>query len=215
MKDVTIILVDDHRLIREGIRTIIEKNPSFRVIAEATEGREAIKLCEKLTPKVVIMDVSMPGLNGIEATRTIRKENTEIRVIALSMYTNRQFVSGMLKAGASGYLQKDVESSELIKAIKTVVGGQKYICQSVSNVIIDEFLHGKSDEESPQLSAREREILQLIAEGKSSKEIADILFLSSKTVDAHRKNIMDKLDLYTLPELTKYAIKSGLTTLDS
>ena len=215
MKEVTIILVDDHRLIREGIRTIIEKNPGFRVIAEATEGREAIKLCKKHTPRVVIMDVSMPGLNGIEATRTIRRENSETRVIALSMYTDRQFVSGMLKAGASGYLQKDVESSELISAIKTVVAGQKYICQEVSNLITDKFLQDDNSKDKPELSGREKEILQLIAEGNSSREIADKLFLSRKTVDAHRKNIMDKLELYTLPELTKYAIRSGLTTLDN
>ncbi len=214
-EEVTIILADDHRLIREGIRTIIEKNSGFRVVAEATEGREAIKMCKKYAPRVVIMDVSMPGLNGIEATRTIRKENSKIRVIALSMYTDRQFVSGMLRAGASGYLQKDVESSELINAIKTVIAGQKYICQEVSNLIIDEFLQDDNLKEKPELSGREREILQLIAEGNSSREIAEKLFLSRKTVDAHRKNIMDKLELYTLPELTKYAIRSGLTTLDN
>ncbi|MFW5644777.1 MAG: response regulator [Bacteroidota bacterium] len=215
MKEVTILLADDHRLIREGLRTIIEKNPSFRVIAEATEGREAIKLCTNLKPQVVLMDVSMPGLNGIEATRKIKNENAETRVIALSMYTDKQFVTGMLKAGASGYLQKDVESSELITAIKTVIAGQQYICHEVSNLIIDEFLQDDNIHDKPELSGREREILQMIAEGNSSKEIAEKLFLSRKTVDVHRKNIMDKLELYTLPELTKYAIRSGLTTLDS
>jgi DNA-binding NarL/FixJ family response regulator len=209
-----ILIADDHKLFREGLKNVIEKNVSLKVIAEATEGREAIKLCSQLHPDVVIMDVSMPGLNGIEATRSIVKDYPHIKVIALSMHPDKQFITKMLKAGAYAYLQKDSEVSELINAIKIVSQDQKYISHNVSNIIIDEFLNGSAEEKS-QLSHREKEILQLIAEGKSSREIAEILFLSSKTVDAHRKNIMDKLNLYTIPELTKYAIKSGLTSLEN
>lgn len=209
---IKILLVDDHQILRDGIRNVIEKNTTMEVIAEAKDGREAIKLCKKLKPNVVIMDIAMEGLNGVEATKRIVAENPEIKIIALSMHSNKRFVLGMFKAGAYGYLLKDCDSEELIKAIKTVSINQKYIAQNISNVILSEFISGQLEEES--LTTREKEILQLIAEGKSSKDIGDILFLSSKTVDAHRKNIMDKLELYSLPELTKYAIKTGLISLD-
>lgn len=210
---VKIVLVDDHKIMRDGLRKIIESNSQFEVIGEAVNGREGIKLCENKKPDVVIMDIAMPDLNGVEATHQILATNPEIRIIALSMHSNKQFVSGMLKAGAYGYLLKDCDSDELITAIQMVSRNQKYIAQTISSLLINEYLHTLNEDES-ELSSREKEILQLITEGKSSKEIADILFLSSKTVDAHRKNIMDKLNLRTLPELTKYAIKSGLTTLD-
>lgn len=209
---IKILLVDDHQILRDGIRNVIERNTTMEVIAEAKDGREAIKLCKQLKPNVVIMDIAMEGLNGVEATTKIVQENPEIKIIALSMHSNKRFVLGMFKAGAYGYLLKDCDSEELIKAIKTVAINQKYIAQNISAVILSEFISGQQEEEN--LTSREKEILQLIAEGKSSKDIGDILFLSSKTVDSHRKNIMDKLELHSLPELTKYAIKIGLITLD-
>jgi DNA-binding NarL/FixJ family response regulator len=211
--EIKVLLVDDHQILRDGIRNVIEKNASIKVIGEATDGREAIKLCSQLKPDVVIMDIAMNGLNGVEATSRIVQENPEIKVIALSMHSNKRFVLSMFKAGAYGYLLKDCDSEELIKAIKTVAVKQKYIAQNISGIILSEFISGQKEEEAI-LTSREKEILQLIAEGKSSKDIAEILFLSSKTVDSHRKNIMDKLELHSLPELTMYAIKTGLISLD-
>ncbi|WP_203532595.1 response regulator [Draconibacterium halophilum] len=212
---IKIVLADDHKILRDGLRNIIEKNANMSVIGEAENGRQAMELCTKLKPDVVVMDVAMSGLNGIEATRQIVVENADCKVIALSMYSDKRFVSGMLKAGAFGYILKDSASGELIKAIKTVLANQKYVCQQISGIILNELVDSSQENAESGLSMREKEVLQLIAEGKSSKEIGEILFLSSKTVDTHRKNIMDKLELRTLPELTKYAIRSGLTTLDN
>lgn len=211
--EIRIILADDHNILRDGLRNVIEKISNLKVIAEAHDGREAVKLCKKLIPDVVIMDVSMPGLNGIEATKQIINLDKDIKIIALSMHSNKQFIIGMLKAGAYGYMLKDSDSDELITAIKTVARNQKYVSQKISGIIINEFMTSLPEEDSV-LTSREKEIVQLIAEGKSSKKIAEILFLSPKTVDAHRKNIMDKLEIRTIPELTKYAIQSGLTALD-
>jgi DNA-binding NarL/FixJ family response regulator len=214
--EIKIVLADDHQILRDGIKNVIEQNSTLKVIGEATNGREAIKLCEQLKPDVVIMDIAMEGLNGLEATERITQDNPAIKVIALSMHSNKRFVLGMFKAGAYGYLLKDCDADELIKAIKTVAINQKYIAQKISGIILNELIAGPQEDgdEESGLTSREKEILQMIAEGKSSKEIGDILFLSSKTVDTHRKNIMDKLELRTLPELTKYAIRSGLTSLE-
>lgn len=211
--ELKIVLADDHQILRDGLRNMLNNCMGFSVVGEATNGREAVKLCEQLNPDVVIMDIAMEGLNGVEATSRIVQENPTIKVIALSMHANKRFVLGMFKAGAYGYLLKDCDAEELIKAIKAVAGNQKYIAQKISGVILQEFVSGQQESENI-LTTREKEILQLIAEGKSSKEIGEILFLSSKTVDTHRKNIMDKLELFTIPDLTKYAIKSGLISLE-
>lgn len=211
--EIKVLLADDHKILREGLKNVIEQKTNLRVVGEATNGREAVKLCNELTPDVVIMDVAMEGLNGVEATRQIVQNNNKIKVVALSMHSNKRFILGMFKAGAYGYLLKDCDASELITAINTVAQNKKYLTQGVSGVILDELMTGVH-EENTELTAREKEILQLIAEGKSSKEIGELLFLSSKTVDAHRKNIMDKLNIRTIPELTKYAIRLGLTSLD-
>lgn len=208
-----ILIVDDHKILRDGLINMIEKYPNFEVVGEATDGREALKLSQTLKPDVIIMDVAMEGLNGVEATRQIIQQLPEVKIIGLSMHSNKQFILGMFKAGAYGYLLKDSDSGELINAIKTVAQNKKYISQRISGAIVDELI-SPTIREDTELSQREKEILQLIAEGKSSKEIAEILFLSSKTVDSHRKNIMDKLELFTIPDLTKYAIKTGLTSLD-
>lgn len=211
--EIKIILVDDHKILRDGLRNVIEKKANLQVVGEAQDGREAVKLCRELKPNVVVMDVSMPGLNGVEATKQITQENTDIKIIGLSMHSNKRFITGMFKAGAYGYLLKDSDSEELIDAIDSVARNKKYISNRISGIILHEFLASIPEEKS-ELSSREKEILQLIAEGKSSKDIGEMIFVSSKTVDAHRKNIMDKLELRTIPELTKYAIKSGLTSLD-
>lgn len=211
--EIKIILADDHKILRDGLRNVLDKNINLKVIGEAQDGREAVKLCRELNPDIVVMDVSMPGLNGVEASKQIIRDNPEIKIIALSMHSNKRFITGMFKAGAYGYLLKDSDSDELITAIESVARNKKYVSNKISGIILNELMSTLPEEEA-ELSLREKEILQLIAEGKSSKEIGEILFLSSKTVDAHRKNIMDKLELRTIPELTKYAIKSGLTSLD-
>jgi DNA-binding NarL/FixJ family response regulator len=161
------------------------------------------------------MDVSMQGLNGIDASSQILKTNPEIKIIALSMHSTKHFVTGMFQAGAWGYLLKDCATEELVTAIKTVLSGKKYISQYISGIILDEYLSGSGTDKDSSLSDREREILQLIAEGQSVKTISDKLSLSAKTIETHRKNIMDKLKIYTIPELTKYAIRNGITSLDS
>lgn len=209
-KIVNIVLVDDHQMLRDGLRNIIEQKSNFHIVGEASNGRDAIKLCAKLKPDVVITDISMEGLNGIEATKQIIKEQPNIKVIGLSMHANKKFIQGIFKAGGYGYLLKDGDSGELVTAITTVMQNIKYLSKDINQ----NYLKSLKDESNLQtLSSREMEVLQLIAEGNSSKEIGEILFLSSKTVDVHRNNLMKKLELYTIPELTKYAIREGITTL--
>ena len=212
LKDIKIVLVDDHKLLRDGLRNIIEQRSNMHRIGEASDGREAIKICPKLLPNVVVMDVAMPGLNGVEATRQIHKNNPEIKIIGLSMHSSKQFIQSMFKAGAFAYLLKDGDSDELITAICTVMQNKKYLSNDINQEFLSVLKEPKGIEKT-QLSSREKEVLQLIAEGRSSKEIGEILFLSPKTVDVHRNNIMKKLDLFTIPELTKYAIQEGLTSL--
>ena len=211
--EIKIVLVDDHKLLRDGLRNIIEKKSNMHIIGEASDGREAIKIASKLMPDVIIMDVAMPGLNGIEAATQIVKNEPEIKIIGVSMHSGKQFIQGMFKAGAFGYLLKDGDADELIMAISTVIENKKYLSKDLNQEFLTELKKGESIKKT-LLSAREKEVLQLIAEGKSSKEIGEILFLSPKTIDVHRNNIMRKLDLFTISELTKYAIQNGLTTLD-
>ena len=211
--EIKIVLVDDHKLLRDGLRNIIEKKSNMHIIGEASDGREAIKLASKLLPDVIIMDVAMPGLNGIEAAAQIVKKEPEIKIIGVSMHSGKQFIQGMFKAGAFGYLLKDGDADELIMAISTVIENKKYLSKDLNQEFLTE-LNKRESIKKTLLSAREKEVLQLIAEGKSSKEIGEMLFLSPKTIDVHRNNIMRKIELYTIPELTKYAIQKGLTTLD-
>lgn len=209
-KDINIVLVDDHQMLRDGLKNLIQEKSNMHIVGEASDGREAIKLCAKLTPDVVITDISMQGLNGIEATRQILKEQPEIKIIGLSMHANKKYIQAMFQAGGFGYLLKDGDASELITAITTVMENRKYLSKNINQ----EYLRPLNDEsDQKKLSSRETEVLQLIAEGNSSKEIGELLFLSSKTVDVHRNNLMKKLDLHTIPELTKYAIREGLTSL--
>ncbi len=213
-----ILLADDHKIIREGLRNLIEKQAGFEVIAEAEDGLTAVNKAKKLSPDVVIMDIGMPGLNGIEATRQILADSPQAKIIALSMHSERRFVSEMLKAGAHAYLLKDSAFEELVQAIRASRANKIYLSPSIAEGMIKDYItHIPRESFSPfsLLTKREREILQLIAEGKSTKEIASLLFISIKTIETHRQNIMEKLDLRSVAELTKYAIREGLTTLDS
>jgi len=211
-----ILLVDDHQIVRQGLRTLLEKEPDMEVVAEAEDGRAAVRLAREVSPQVVIMDVAMPDLNGIEATRQIVAESPGIKVIALSMHADRRFVANMLKAGASGYLLKDAAFEELAQAIRTVAANRTYLSPEVSDIVVKDYLKGPQEEASAfsLLTAREREVLQLLAEGKSTREIADCLHVSVKTVETHRQQIMSKLDIRSVAELTKYAIREGLSSLD-
>jgi DNA-binding NarL/FixJ family response regulator len=209
---IKIILADDHEIMRQGLCSLLEKRKDVAIIAEACNGREAVKLAIKHSPDMVIMDVTMPDLNGIEATRQIVSEVPGVKVIALSMHSDEKFVTEMLKAGASGYLLKDDAFEELDKAISAVAKNQIYMCVKVADAIAKNYVRQIS-KTPPILTPREREVLQVIAEGKSTKEIASILNVSIKTVESHRKNIMEKLDLYSIAELTKYAIRQGITSI--
>ncbi len=211
-----IVIADDHKIMREGLKALIEKQPDMEVAAEAQDGLTATKLARKLLPQVIIMDIGMPEMNGIDATRQIISENKEIKIIALSMHSDRRFVLEMLKAGASGYLLKDSAFEELVNAVHTVMSGQSYLSPRITDIVVKEYLYNLPKSESTVftvLTAREREVLQLLAEGKSTKQIASTLNLSVKTVETHRQQIMDKLEIRTVAELTKYAIREGLTSL--
>jgi two-component system response regulator NreC len=215
---IRILLADDHQILRHGLRKLLDDEPDLQVVAEADNGRAALSLSEKLFPQVVIMDISMPDLNGIEATRQLLAVSPGVKVIALSMHSDSLFVLNMLKAGASAYLLKDCALEELIRAIRTVMTDKTYLSPGVSDVVIQDFLGGWSMNGATAfsaLTAREREVLQLLAEGNNTVRIADRLCVSSKTVEAHRKQIMDKLGLHSVAELTKYAIRQGLTTVEA
>ncbi len=213
---VKIILADDHTLFREGLLSILSDELGFNVVAQAENGREVVKLARKMEIDVIIMDIAMPELNGIEATSQVLHDNPEVKIIALSMHSDRHFITGMLKAGAKGYLLKDCAGEELIRAIREVLQGRYYISEELSTSVLNDYVSKLVDEanEISELTSREREVLQLIAEGKSTQEIANILFVSVKTVEAHRVKIKTKLKLNSIPELTKYAIREGLTSLE-
>ena len=211
-----VFLVDDHKFIRDGLRTLLEKNPAIKVVGEAEDGRSAVRLADKLKPDIVILDVAMPDLNGIEAARQIIADNPDVKVIALSMHSDRRFVAEMLKAGASAYLSKDYVFDELESVIRTVMADKIYLSPDISGVVVENYVRQTAKPESSAfsvLSDREREVLQLLAEGKTAKEIAEKLNVSIKTVETHRTNIMNKLDIHRLAELTKYAVREGLTSL--
>ena len=214
---VEIVIADDHKLMREGLSSLLGQQEDIVGVGQAGNGREAVQLTEQFEPDVVVMDVSMPDLNGIDATRHIIARKPRTKVIALSMHSDRQFVAEMFRAGAAGYLLKDSAFEELASAIRTVVHNQSYIAPKISGFSLDDTAPSSSGGEPlvfPRLSDREREELQMISEGKGTKEIAADLHLSAKTVETHRQHLMDKLDMYSVAELTKFAIREGLTTLD-
>jgi two-component system response regulator NreC len=214
---IRIIVADDHQIVRQGLRLLLEAEPDMEVIGEADNGRKVLRQAQELLPDVIIMDLSMPELNGIEATRQILSEVPETKVVALSMHSDSLFVLNMIKAGASGYLLKDCALEELVKAIRTVVSHKTYLSPGISDIVIKDFVMGWQTTSSSAfsiLSAREREVLQLMAEGKTTSQIADGLCVSVKTVEAHRKQVMTKLGIHSVAELTKYAIRQGLTSLE-
>ncbi|MGP8051075.1 MAG: response regulator [Desulfobaccales bacterium] len=215
---IKIMIADDHQIVRQGLRNLLAAEPDMQVVAEADNGRKVLPLVKEFAPNIVIMDITMPGLNGIEATRQILAECSGVKVIALSMHSDSLFVLNMLKAGASGYLLKDCALEDLVRAIRTVVNDKTYLSPGISDVVIKDFVSGWDHADLAGafsvLSAREREVLQLMAEGKSTNQIADCLCVSVKTVESHRKQIMSKSGIRSVAELTKYAIRQGLTSLE-
>lgn len=234
-----VLLADDHRIVREGLKSLLSSQPDLEVVAEASDGRQAVEMARDLAPDVVVMDVAMPQLNGIEATRQLAADETGMKIVALSMHSDRRYVSEALKAGASGYVLKDGAFDELISAIRAVAADRVYLSPRVAGVVVDDYVRrlparggsGSAAASAPghpgaeyshaarrgafdALTPREREVLQLMAEGYATKEVAHRLHVSVKTVETHRRQMMDKLDMHSVAELTKYAIREGLTTLD-
>jgi two-component system response regulator NreC len=212
---IKVVIADDHQIVREGLRAMLEKEFDIKVVGEAVDGRMTERLARELVPDVIIMDVAMPDLNGIEATRQIVAELPGVKIIALSMHDDRRFVLNMFKAGAAGYMLKDCAFKDLAKAIRVVMSHKTYLSHEIADIVVKDYLASSSPAESSVfqlLSPREREVLQLIAEGKTSPQIADNLHISVKTVESHRQQIMIKLKIKTVAELTKYAIREGLTS---
>jgi len=212
-----ILLADDHKLMREGLRMLLEKLGWMTIVGEADNGVSAVRMARDLKPDLVLMDIAMPDLNGVEATRRIMTEAPGVKVIALSMHADKRFVRHMFAAGAAGYVLKGSAFEEVAAAIKTVAAGRIYISPKITDLVLAEYVKQltkpSAEAESP-LSGREREVLQMLAEGKSSRAIAERLHVSVTTVDTHRKHIMDKLGFRSIAELTKYAVREGLTPLD-
>lgn len=214
---IRVLLAEDHRIVREGLSSLLEKQEDMEVVAEAEDGRTAVRLAKEFYPDVVVLDVVMPGLNGVEATRQIVAELRRVKVVALSAHGDKRLVVEMLRAGASGYLVKDCALEELASAIRAVMANQGYLSPGIAGTVIEECVHSfpiGDASASSVLTPREREVLQLLAEGKSAKEVASCLHVSVKTVEVHRHRIMSKLDIHSMAELTKYALREGLTSLE-
>jgi two-component system response regulator NreC len=211
---IRIILADDHAVMRTGLRLVLERQQDFEVVGEASDGREAVAMAQKLLPNVLVMDIGMPNLNGIEAARQVASAAPQISVVILSMHSDESYVLRALKAGAKAYLLKESAESDLIAAIRAVYSGKAFFSPAVSRMLVEDYVRQLQDREIEDsyelLTTREREILQLIAEGKSNKEIAAILNLSLYTVETHRGNLMEKLGLHTVPELILYAVRKGV-----
>jgi DNA-binding NarL/FixJ family response regulator len=212
----TILLADDHQIVRDGLRALLEKEKDLQVVGEAPDGRTAVRLALNLRPQIVLIDVSMPDLNGVDAARQIMAGAPETKILALSMHADKRYVGAMLRAGAIGYLLKDLAFEEVVRAIRTAGQGQVYLSRGVVGVVVGDYVRclAEGEGERSDLTAREREILQLISEGRSTKEIAATLHISVKTVETHRLQIMEKLNIHSVAELTKYAVRQGLTSLE-
>ena len=214
---IRIILADDHTIFRQGLLALLNSQEDFEVVAEASHGREAIAKVAELKPDLVIIDIGMPELNGIEATKQIMKDFPRTKIIVLTMHNDKRFILKMLQAGANGYLLKDTIFEDLVQAIQSVHAGQSYLSPKITSTVIEDYLQkcmANKSTDVDDLTPKEREVLQLLAEGFSSKEIAAKLFISVKTVENHRKHIIQKLDVHNIAEPTKYAIRHGLTGLD-
>lgn len=214
MKQTRVLLADDHKLMRSGLRLVIERHPELTVVGEADDGRQAVAMADSLKPDVLVMDIGMPNLNGIEAARQIAAAHPEIAIVMLSMHSDEGYVLRALKAGARAYLLKDSAEADLSRAIQSVTEGKSFFSPAVSKVLLDDYIRKLQragvEDSYDLLSPREREILQLVAEGKSSKEVANLLHLSVYTVETHRSNILQKLNLRGIPELILYAVRKGL-----
>jgi DNA-binding NarL/FixJ family response regulator len=209
MKAIRILLADDHAVVRQGFKMILSAQPDMEIVGEAGNGREALELAQQLKPDVVVMDVAMPELNGIEATRRLVGSVPHARVIALSMHKDSVYVREVLRAGARGYLLKESGAGDLVAAIRAVAQGESYLSPAVSNAVLDDYRRHVTNP-IDLLTSREREVLQMLAEGRTNKEIATVLDLSVYTVDAHRGRIMEKLNLHSINELVRFAVRNGL-----
>lgn len=212
-----ILIADDHGIVRQGLKSLIEKDPDMEVIGEAADGQTVVQLVDELLPDVVIMDVTMPKLNGIEATRVILQKHPQVNIIVLSMHPDKHIVKETLEAGASGYVLKSYLFDELSRALEAVAANERYLSPRVAGIVVEDYVRQPSAQStaSPaKLTGRERQIVQLLAEGKTTKEIARLLHISPKTADANRRRIMNKLDIFSVAELTKYAIREGLTSTE-
>jgi DNA-binding NarL/FixJ family response regulator len=214
-KPIRVVLVEDHTLVRAGIRSLLAELPWVEVVGEAADGREALRLVAELVPQVVLMDITMAGLNGLDATERIARDNPEVRVIILSMHANEEYVRRALLVGAAGYVIKDAEKAELELALKSVSRGGTYLSPSVSRPLITDYTDRVGKHSLEKLTARQREILQLIAEGHSTKEIARGLNLSIKTVETHRAQLMARLDIHDIAGLVRYAIRAGIASSEA
>lgn len=215
---ITVYVADDHAIVRDGLKVLLNEQPDIEVVGDASDGRETVRQVLELEPDLVLMDINMPELNGIEATRQIVENCPSTQVVILSMYATQEHIFRALKAGARGYLLKESAGIEVVKAVREVISGKRYLSEKISDEVIDEYirLRDQTDEEDllSRLSPREREVLQLVVEGKSSAEIAATLYLSPKTVETYRSRLMQKLEIHDIPGLVKFAIQHGLTTLD-
>ena len=212
-----VLLAEDHAIVREGLRSLLEKQPDIEIVCEAEDGRIAVERARELLPDVVVMDITMPNLNGVEATRKIINELPQIKVIALSIHSNRRFIADMLGAGATGYVLKECLLDELVHAIRVVTAGKSYLCAKIAGVVVEDYIKCLATVAGSPLSilsSREREVLQLIAKGKTTKQIALELLVSTKTIEANRRKIMEKLNADTIADLVKIAIIENLVALE-
>jgi len=216
MDKIKVLVADDHAIMRDGIRALLSLHDDIEIVGEASEGKEAIEKTRELAPDVIVMDIAMPGMDGLEATRRITKQNPKVKVLALTQYDSKEYVLAAIKAGCAGYVPKKALGSELASAIHAVYHGGSFLYPSAATALVENYRQQPQTADAyDQLTPREREILKLIAEGRTSREIAEMLFISLKTVMGHRTRIMEKLDLHNRTELIKYAVRKGLLTLDT
>jgi DNA-binding NarL/FixJ family response regulator len=212
---VKVLIVDDHEIMREGMSALLHKYSEYEVVGQAADGRQALEMVSRLEPDIVIMDVGMPNLNGVDATKQLRSQHPNLKIMALSTHSDGSVVAKMIKAGASGYMLKESAFEELIEGLNTLLDGKTFLCNKISKVVFSEYVGMVTNPKAKNgdgLTNREREVLQLVAEGNTTREIAEVLKLSTKTIDSHREHIMEKLGIRNIAGLTKYAIREGLTS---